>query len=58
MKFKSILDTEGQLFSLNNMDIKVETNHWMIVAAEIISETSGYCIIVFTGDSDFLCGDD
>ena len=24
MKFKSILDTEGQLFSLNNMDIKVE----------------------------------
>ena len=31
-----------------------ETNHWIIVGAELIAETSGSCIVVFTGDSAFL----
>ena len=34
--------------------IYLKTNHWIIVAAEMIAETSGSSIIVFTGDSAFL----
>ena len=32
----------------------LKTNHLIIVAAEMIPETSGSSIIVFTGDSAFL----
>ena len=32
----------------------LKTNHLILVAAEMIVETSGSCILVFTGDSGFL----
>ena len=32
----------------------LKTNHLIIVAVEMIAETSGSCITVFTGDPAFL----
>ena len=50
MKFKNILDPQDQVFSLNKMDEIIKN----IFSAEMIAETSGPCIVVFTGDSAFL----
>ena len=32
----------------------LKANHLIIAATEMIAETSGYCILIFTGDSAFL----
>ena len=55
MKFKNILDPEGQIFSLNKMD-KVFKNKLLNNSfCRMIAETSGPCIVVFTTrDSVFL----
>ena len=50
MKFKNILNPKGQVYFLN----KIDNYYWIIVAAEMIAETSGSCTAVFTGDSTFL----